>query len=133
MPYLSATGLIGKRRRKKVSGKTWAEVAEKLRKIKADLAKGLPVPDDKLTVGAFLDRWLLTLPGHIADSTLDDYEDTVRLHLKPALGRRVLTKLTVNQVNDLWQAKRAAGYKSNSIRIMRAVLRKALGRRSARE
>ncbi|MFB9472386.1 tyrosine-type recombinase/integrase [Nonomuraea salmonea] len=81
----------------------------------------------RLPVGAFLDRWLLHLPGHISDGTLDDYEDTVRLHLKPGLGRHKLTKLTVAQVDALWQAKPEAGYKANSVRNMRAVLRKALG------
>ncbi|GAA3685063.1 site-specific integrase [Nonomuraea antimicrobica] len=120
-------GADGKRIRKKLSGKTRAEVVEKVRKLKEILAKGAPVPDDRLTVGTFLDRWLLHLPGHVSDGTLDDYEDTVRLHLKPGLGRHKLTKLTVVQVDALWQAKRTAGYKANSIRIMRAVLRKALG------
>lgn len=119
-------GPDGKRIRKKVSGRTRAEVVEKLRKTRELLAKGLPVPDDKITVGAFLDRWLATLPGHIADSTLDDYEDTVRLHLKPGLGRHKLTALTVAHVDALWQAKRKT-YSANSVRIMRAVLRKALG------
>ena len=57
---------------------------------------------------------------------MDDYEDTVRLHLKPGLGRHKLTALTVAHVDALWQAKRAK-YKPNSVRIMRAVLRKALG------
>ncbi|MGW5488060.1 hypothetical protein ACWEU6_08820 [Streptosporangium sandarakinum] len=33
-----------------------AEVVDKVRKIREGIAKGLPVPDDKLTVGAFLDR-----------------------------------------------------------------------------
>ncbi|MEV6157383.1 hypothetical protein AB0L53_44300 [Nonomuraea sp. NPDC052129] len=74
-------GPDGTRIRKKVSGKTRAEVVEKVRKLKETLAKGAPVPDDRLTVGTFLDRWLLHLPGHISDGTLDDYEDTVRLHL----------------------------------------------------
>lgn len=119
-------GPTGERIRKKVSGKTRAEVVEKVRKIREGIAKGLPVPDDKITVGAFLDRWLSTLPGHVADSTLDDYEDTVRLHLKPGLGRHRLTALTVAHVDALWQAKRAT-HKPNSVRIMRAVLRKALG------
>ncbi|WP_431931727.1 hypothetical protein [Nonomuraea jabiensis] len=75
-----------------------------------------------MTVGAFLDRWLLHLPGHISDGTLDDYEDTVRLRLKPGLGRHKLTKLTVAQVDALWQAKRKAGYRANNVRNMRAVL-----------
>ena len=84
--------------------------------------------DDRLTVAAFLDRWLtVNLPGTVAESTEDDYVDTVRLHLVPALGRKRLAKLTVADLDKLWQAKRHAGYSPTSIRIMRTVLRRALG------
>lgn len=45
------------------------------------------MPNDRLTVGAFLDRWLnVNIPGTIAESTEDDYNDAVRLHLRPVLG-----------------------------------------------
>lgn len=118
----------GRRRRKKLSGRTKVEVLGKLRALHRQLDAGLPAPDGRLTVSTFLDRWLVsTLAGHVADSTADDYADTVRLHLRPALGERVLSKLTVADVDALWAAKRAAGYSPNSIRIMRALLRKALG------
>ena len=121
-------GPDGKRLRKKVSGATRDEVVRKLRQLRDQLDAGLPPADDRLSVGDFLDRWLLiNMPGHVGPSTLDDYDDTVRLHLRPGLGRKKLTKLTVRECDQLWQAKRAAGYSSNSIRIMRTVLRKALG------
>jgi integrase len=121
-------GPNGRRLRRKVSGRTKAEVLQKLRELRKTVDAGLPVPDNRITVGAYLDRWLsTTLPGHIADSTLDDYQDTVRLHLTPTLGTRRLSSLTVADVDELWAIKRAAGYSANSIRIMRAVLRKALG------
>ena len=86
------------------------------------------VPDDRITVREFLDRWLtINLPGSVAESTEDDYVDTVRLHLVPALGRKPLAKLAVADLDRLWKAKRDAGYSSNSVRIMRTVLRRALG------
>ena len=117
----------GNRVRKKVSGRTRAEVTEKLRKLHQQVDSGV-VPDDRLTVRAFLDRWLtVNLPGSVAESTEDDYVDTVRLHLVPALGRKPLAKLTVADLDRLWKAKRDAGYSSNSVRIMRTVLRRALG------
>lgn len=121
-------GPDGNRIRKKVSGRTRDEVARKLRKLRDQLESGLPVPDDRLTVVKFLDRWLtVNLPGTIGESTIDDYADTVRLHLTPGLGRKRLTKLTVSECDLLWQAKRDAGYSANSVRLMRTVLRKALG------
>lgn len=48
----------------------------------------------------------MNLPGTVAESTEDDYVDTVRLHLVPALGRKRLAKLTVADLDKLWQAKR---------------------------
>lgn len=117
----------GRRRRKYVSGKTQAQVVERMRIVQRDVAAGT-VTDDQLTVGRFLDRWLaVNLPGSVAGGTLDDYADVVRLHLGPALGRVKLARLTVAEVDKLWVVKRGAGYKPNTIRIMRAVLRRALG------
>lgn len=51
----------------------------------------------------------------------------MRLHLIPALGRKRLAMLTVMDLDKLWKAKREAGYSANSVRIMRTVLRRAIG------
>jgi integrase len=75
-----------------------------------------------------LTLWLtVKLPGTVAESAEDDYNDTVRLHLIPALGPKRLSKLTVVDLDKLWRAKRAAGYSTNSVRIMRTILRRDLG------
>jgi len=116
----------GRRRRIKVSGATKAEVIAKLKEVHRALDAGAESPTKRLTVGAFLDRWVENLPGRVDQSTAADYADTVRLHLKPALGSKLLTKLSVSEVDALWTAKRKAGYAANSIRIMRTVLRSAL-------
>lgn len=120
-------GPDGRRVRKKVSAATKTEVLRKLRELRTDLDSGLAVPDDRLTVAAFLDGWVArSLPGQVSDKTLDSYINTVRLHLVPALGRKVLRKLTVSEVDQLLTWKREQGYSPNSVRIIRAVLRRAL-------
>ncbi|MBT8165011.1 MAG: site-specific integrase [Acidimicrobiia bacterium] len=110
----------------KVSGGTKAEVIAKLKEVHRSLDAGVESPTSRLTVGTFLDRWVEGVPGRVEQSTAADYADTVRLHLKPALGSKVLTKLSVSELNALWASKRKAGYSANSIRIMRTVLRSAL-------
>ena len=68
----------GKRVRKKVSGRSRAEAVENLRKLRQQVDGGT-LPDDRLTVKAFLMRWLtINLPGTVSESTEDDYNDTVR-------------------------------------------------------
>lgn len=117
----------GKRRRKYVRASTQGEVLARLRQIRREADAGV-VADDRITVGQFLARWLsVNAPGTVSGSTLDDYSHTVRLHLEPTLGRKRLSQLTVADVDAVWAAKREAGYKPNSVRIMRAVLRRALG------
>jgi integrase len=120
-------GSDGRRVRRKVSGATKAEVLRKLRELRVDLDAGLPVQDDRLTLGVFLERWVTSLPGQVSDRTLDSYADTVRLHVVPAIGRKVLRRLTVADVDQLLMWKRQAGYSPNTVRIIRAVLRRALG------
>lgn len=122
----------GRRRRIRVSGATKAEVIAKLREAHKKLDTGVEHPTARLTVGAFLDRWIEGAAGRVEASTASDYADTVRLHLKPGLGTKLLNKLSVADVNALWASKRAAGYSANSIRIMRTVLRSAL-RQAERE
>ncbi|CAA9375212.1 MAG: hypothetical protein AVDCRST_MAG75-469 [uncultured Propionibacteriaceae bacterium] len=126
-------GPDGRRVRKKVTGATKAEVVRKLRDLRAEVDSGRAVPDDRLTAGVFLDRWVTkSLPGQVSERTLDSYADTVRLHLSPALSRKVLRKLTVDDVDQLLTWKREAGYSPNTVRIIRAVLRRAL-RQAERE
>lgn len=116
----------GRRRRIKVSGSTKAEVMGKLKEVRRSLEAGVESPTSRLTVGAYLDRWIEGVPARVEQSTAADYADTVRLHLKPALGSKMLTKLSVSELNALWASKRKRGYSANSIRIMRTVLRSAL-------
>lgn len=69
--------------RKKVSGRTRTEAVAKLRKLREQVDMGT-VPDDKLTIKPFLDRWLtISLPGTVSESTEDSYNDTARLHSVP--------------------------------------------------
>lgn len=116
----------GRRRRIKVSGSTKAEVIAKLKEVHRALDAGVESPTSRLTVGGYLDQWIEGVPGRVEQSTAADYADTVRLHLKPGLGSKTLTKLSVSELNALWASKLKAGYSGNSVRIMRTVLRSAL-------
>ena len=122
----------GKRQRKSVYGRTRREVADKLRTAHNSAADGTLVIDERLTVEAWLNHWVRSVlstrvaKGALSETTRNNYADTVRLHLVPTLGRIRLTKLNHGDVDDLMTAKDQAGYSSNTLRIIRTVLRKAL-------
>src|SRR5215216_1228468 len=97
----TATG----RKRKTIYAKTRQEAAEKLTKAMADRDGGLVFDDENLTVGEYLDTWLKGLTGSVRQSTLDGYEIAVRVHIKPALGRLKLKKLTPAHVASFFYEK----------------------------
>ena len=76
----------GKRVRKYVSARTRAEAVDKLRALQASLNAGLPPPDNRITVGEFLEHWLTNvLPGSVGSvNTIDNYAWAVRGHIIPA-------------------------------------------------
>lgn len=115
----------GRRDRRKVTAKTKAEVMTRLRDLRRRLEHGVPT-DPRLTVGAYLDRWAAGLDVKVRPNTADQYRVTIRCHLRPALGTKTLSKLTPLDCDALWAAKLADGAAPNTVRLMRAVLRRAL-------
>ncbi len=114
-------------KRKTIYGKTRKEAAEKLSKVLANMADGLVYEDQNLTVGEYLDRWLKgSQRGRIRQSTFDRYEIAVRVHIKPAIGRLRLGKLTPAHVQGFYTDKLDAGCAPASVNKLHVVLHKAL-------
>jgi integrase len=91
---------------------------------------GYAPADRRLTVGAWLDTWMTK---HVAGGprprrarTVESYETVVRVHLKPRLGRIVLSKLTREQVGDTLADIGAKGAGPSTVRHVYTVLRVAL-------
>lgn len=84
----------GKRRRKVVCGKTRREAAERLTTVLRSRQQGLPVATERLTVAAYLERWIASVKPNVRASTHLRYSQLVRHHLVPRLGRIALARLT---------------------------------------
>jgi integrase len=56
-------------RRRYISGKTKAEVRQKLRKLLVDRDEGIADDSENLTVGSYLDRWLDAVKGSVRERT----------------------------------------------------------------
>ena len=108
-------------------GKTRKEAADKLAKALADRASGYTFDTENMTVGEYLDRWLNDSDrGSVRTSTYERHEQIVRLHLKPALGRVKLSKLTPAHVQGLYRDKLDSGLSPATVQKIHAVLHKAL-------
>src|SRR5215208_3235076 len=89
-------------KRRALYGKTRKEAADKLANALADRASGYTLDTENMTVGEYLDRWLNDSDrGSVRTSTYERHEQIVRLHLKPALGRVKLSKLSPAHVQKI--------------------------------
>lgn len=121
----------GRQVRRWVSGKTQAEVQEGMRRLQSELHQGLVTPSEKLTVSAYLDQWLQNKErDQLKPNTLRSYRDSVRLHLKPLLGKRVLEKLrpldVEQMLTQLHQAGKSPAVLAYSLRVLKMALRQAV-------
>lgn len=119
----------GRRRRRKFTGKTRREVRDRLDAVIGRQRVGMPEPDERLTVGTFLQRWIDDdVPGTVSDGTLDTYQRVLRLYLVPALGDVRLLRLMPAHVTGLLRSMEERGLAAETRRMARAVLRRALRR-----
>ena len=117
----------GKLLRKTVSARTKAEALAKLKKVQRQLDDGLPAPDDRMTLSQLLDRWFDDVMRHqVAPSALENYRSIARIHLKPTLVRKRVSKLTPADVDCLVSENLDAKYSSSTVRRIRFVLSAAL-------
>jgi integrase len=114
-------------KRKTIYGKKREEVADMLARALAKRADGIFYDDENVTVGEYLDSWLKgSVRGSVRQSTFDRYEIAVRVHIKPALGRLKLKKLTPAHLASFYQDRLAAGSAPASVNKLHVTLHKAL-------
>lgn len=110
-----------------VYGTTRQEAARKMQDAIRDLERGITTPkNDRLTVGAYLDSWLIIKKPEMEYSAWVRYEQYTRLHIKPILGRVPLLKLNAQQLSALYSRKLEDGLAANTVRHLHACLHAAL-------
>jgi integrase len=114
-------------KRKTLYGKTRREVDEKLTKAKADRDQGLLFDADNITLGDYLDRWIHdSVRDTVRQRTWERYEQIVRVHIKPALGRVKLKNITPTHARALYREKLDSGLTSRTVNYIHTTLSKAL-------
>lgn len=126
--YLGRDPQTGKRRYKgfTVHG-TKKQAEERLAKLIAEIEGGTFVEPVKLTVQEWLEKWLESYAKpSLAPTTFETYENNVRVHIVPALGRVFLPKLTPVHVQDLLASLKTKGLAAWTVHGVYKVLHKAL-------
>jgi integrase len=118
----------GKRARRTVYGKTRGEANRRMVALQQSIAGGLAPAPERLTVEAYLADWLESAKTTIRPATAVSYEAIVRVHIAPVIGRIRLVRLSVADVESMLRAKSASGLSPRRVQMIRAVLRRALGR-----
>ncbi len=124
--WVASLVVDGKRR--VLYGKTRQEVARRLASALKDAEQGVPLPSAQLTVERFLAQWLEEVARpKLKASTYRSYEQLIRVHITPALGRHLLAKLTPQQVQSFLNDEAASGLSPRTVQYLHALLRSALG------
>lgn len=117
----------GKLIRRKVTGKTRADVVRRMRELVDATEQGATPARRDLTVARFLEEWLAdVLPGSVAKGTEMNYRNIVSYYVRPRLGRKHLRTLTARDVSMMLSNMEAEGLSPNTRRLARSVLRRAL-------
>lgn len=126
--YIGAVSLgytpAGKRNRPKVSGKTKAEVRQKLRELKKQLAVGGKT-DANYTVTQAVTDWLSQgLKGREAAS-VETYKSLAENHIVPQLGRGRLRDLEADDLDE-WLEAEAEVLATKSLQMVHSILRRSI-------
>jgi len=117
-------GPAGTRVRRKVRGRTKAEVRDKLRELHREADLGIR-PRPGYTVGDALDDWLAYGLDGVSARTVTLYRGTIAAALKEELGQVRLSDLTASRVQGALRAL-AARTSSRTVQIARNVLVRAI-------
>ena len=122
----------GKRITRKASGKTKTEAKDKLREIQRDYEDGLTAKAAAYSVADAVNYWLAYGLGGRDPHTVDMYRTYTNTHIIPALGRRKLRELTVEDVEKLL-AEKSAILSTRSLRILHSILSRSVRHAQVRD
>jgi integrase len=118
----------GRPDRRHVSGRTEADVREKVRELERDRDAGRTKrPGRAGTVAVWLSHWLETIAGpSVRPKTYAGYQTAVRRHLIPGIGAHRIDRLQPEHIEKLYAKLRARGLKPATVHQVHRTLRGAL-------
>ena len=122
--------LTGKQIQRTITGKTQKEVVDRFKKMQSEVDTGTYTTPTKMTVGEWLDIWLTDYCKKVKPRTLDCYMSNCEKHIKPALGKKNLSKLSSLEVqrflNSLTHSRTGKPLSPKTVNNIHGTLHKAL-------
>jgi len=115
-------------RTRSLYARTYREAEQKLHTARRAVEDGLGVPDQQITLGAYLTRWLENLPNtDVKPATVLFYTKYVNKHvMTEPLARRALARLTPSDLSHLYARKLASGLSRTTVTHLHRLLHRAL-------
>jgi len=109
------------------------DAEKRLSEILHQLDTGTFMKPGKVTVGEYLDQWLMDYRATIAPNTAQTYEFFIERHIKPAIGQLPLTSLKPEHLQRLYSNKLSSGrcngsggLSGRSVRYIHVTMHRAL-------
>jgi integrase len=112
--------------RKTLYARTRVEVDAKLTAVKASAKDGAPNRFDRLSLRSFVRTWLEATRRTVRWGTWRKREMHMRLHVLPTLGHVALSRITTEQLEDLYAAKVDEGLSEQTVKHIHATIHCAL-------
>ncbi len=116
----------GRGRRKSFYGATRQEAWRKLSAALKARQDGLPILNERQTTSQFLSAWLVSVTSSLKPRSAQRYEELIRLHIVPEIGRIRLARLGPQDLQRLYASRQEAGMSAATVVQVHAVLHKAL-------
>lgn len=114
-------------KRKVLYGNTRKEVQEKLKVVLREQQQGKVIVAPQQTVKQFLDDWLEnTHRQNVRPRSYERYEELIRLHIVPSLGKIQLQKLAPQHLRKLYTDKLKEGLSPKTVTSIHNLLHTAL-------
>jgi integrase len=111
--------------------RTEAEAKAARDQARVSARSGQYIERNLITVGAYLDQWLIAHALEIKPKTLQDYRHLINRHVKPRIGGLCLQAVRPAQISKLYRelvttgGRDGAGLSPRTVEYVHAVLRKA--------
>ncbi len=116
----------GKQIRRSGTEKTKGEAERAKAQAIADHTRGGLTAPSRVTLGDWLDKWLESRKAEVKPKTYSSYARSVRLYLKPHLGKKRLQEVRPVDVRSLQDQIRGAGLGTDTQRLALGALSMAL-------